>query len=317
MNREALALEDQGPLVAFLETRLREPHLEPVLLGPLREFLSRPGKQLRARLVEVAFEAAGGRGAPPEELCLGLELLHAGSLIVDDIEDCAEERRGGPPLHLTAGLPVALNAGNWLYFAGLEAFGEIPLGAAQASLVLRRAHAFLARCHEGQALDVGVRIEDVPQQEVAALVRSISEGKTGALAALGASLAAICAGASPGTQAAFAAFGSALGVGLQMLDDLGAIASGRRRDKGEEDIRNGRATWAWAALAERLEPAAYRRLLRDPDLLKMRRLLGARWNEPARRQLEGALAILRDAGSASRALTKAAALIAAIGRSYG
>ena len=317
MNRTALRLEEQDPLLAYLDARLPAPRLEAVLLGPLREFLARPGKQLRARLVEVAWHAAGARAQPPSSLVLALELLHAGSLIVDDIEDCAEERRGGPPLHLSAGLPIALNAGNWLYFAALEALGAIPLDDARAALALRRAHGFLARCHEGQALDVGVHVADVPQAEIAPLVRAIAEGKTGALAALGTSLSAICAGAPARMQAALAAFGTALGVGLQILDDTGAIASERRRAKGEEDLRNGRATWAWAALAETLGPQRYQALVREPDLDDMRAWLGSAGKSLAHRELQGALAILRDAGAGSRALEEAAALTRAMEESYG
>lgn len=317
MSGQALLLDDREPLLAFLEDRLRSPMLEGVLLAPLREFLGRSGKQLRARFVAMAWQLAGGRGEPPAALPLALELLHAGSLIVDDVEDGAEERRGAPALHVSAGLPTALNAGNWLYFAALETLGALPIDDARAALALRRAHALLARCHEGQALDVGVRVAQVPQREVASLVRAISERKTGGLAALGASLAAICAGAPPPLEAALSRFGTALGVGLQMLDDTGAIASEDRRAKGEEDLRNGRATWAWAAMAEALDPPRYRRLVGKPDLDEMRRTLGDRGRRLARRELQDALAGLRDATGPVRALEQATALIAAMETSYG
>jgi len=164
---------------------------------------------------------------------------------------------------------------------------------------------------------VGVRVADVPQPEVAALVRAISERKTGGLAALCASLAAICAGASPRIESALAAFGSSFGVGLQILDDTGSIASEERRAKGEEDLRNGRATWAWAALAEALDPASYRRLLGDPDLDEMRRILGDRGHRLARSELQGAVADLRHAIGPARALEQATALIGAMEKSYG
>jgi geranylgeranyl pyrophosphate synthase len=317
MSGQALHLGEQEPVLAFLEDRLRAPMLGSVLLAPLREFLGRPGKQLRARFVMLSWQLAGGRGAPPPGLPLALELLHAGSLIVDDVEDGTEERRGAPALHLSAGLPVALNAGNWLYFAALELLGELPIPDARLSLVLRRAHALLARCHEGQALDVGVRVSDVPQPEVLALVRAISERKTGGLASLCASLAAICAGASPRIESALAAFGSSFGVGLQILDDTGSIASEERRAKGEEDLRNGRATWAWAALAEALDPVSYCRLLAHPDLDEMRRLLGDRGRQLARSELQQALGNLRSAIGAVRALEQATALIGAMEKSYG
>lgn len=317
MSGQALHLVEQDPLLAFLEERLRAPILLDVLLAPLRDFLARPGKQLRARFVTLAWHLAGGRGGPPAGLSVALELLHAGSLIVDDVEDGTAQRRGAPALHVSAGLPTALNAGNWLYFAALEMLGGLPIADARAATVLRRAHALLALCHEGQALDVGVRVANVPQREVAGLVRAISERKTGGLAALCTSLAAICAGAPSPIESALSAFGTSLGVGLQILDDTGSISSEDRREKGEEDLRNGRATWAWVALAESLDAARYHRLVRDPDLDEMRHILGDRGRRLAARELQGALAALRDAIGPGRAFEQATALIAAMEQSYG
>jgi len=314
---EALRIDERQPLLDFLESRLRLPACEPVLLAPLREFLSRPGKQLRARLVALSWDLAGGLGEPPEELSLALELLHAGSLIVDDIEDCAEERRGGPALHLSRGLPIALNAGNWMYFAALELLGSLRLDDARCALAMRRAHALLARCHEGQALDVGLRIGDVPQAEVAQIARAISERKSGGLAALAASLSAISAGAPPAVEEALSAFGTSLGVGLQILDDTSSIAAEARRAKGEEDLRNERVTWAWALLADRLEPRRYRAVRLSPRLDKLRELLGDAGRWAAHRELHEAALLLRKAVGPSRALDDAATLIAALETSYG
>ena len=45
-----------------------------------------------------------------------MELTHAGSLIIDDIEDGARTRRGGPAAHLEFGVDLAVNAGNLVYF---------------------------------------------------------------------------------------------------------------------------------------------------------------------------------------------------------
>ena len=312
MSGSALLYQPIDPVRAFLEERLPAPLLEPVLLGPLREFLQRGGKQLRARLVTVAWQLAQGRGEPPPALPLALELLHAGSLIVDDIEDAATERRGAPALHVSAGLPVALNGGNWLYFAALELLGSLPIGDARTARVLRRANAALASCHEGQALDVGVRISQVPQREAPALVRAISERKTGGLASLCTSLAAICAGAPPPLLQALSAFGAGLGVGLQILDDTGSIASEERREKGLEDLRNDRATWAWALLAEELDACEYRRLQREPQLDELRALLGRRGLVRARSELQQALHHLR-----GHPHEQASALVASMEKSYG
>lgn len=319
-----------SPVAAYLERRLAAPLTQAPLARPLRQFLSRPGKQLRAKLVELSWALAGGAGLPPPQLPLAVELLHAGSLIVDDIEDCADERRGGPALHLDVGLPVALNAGNWLYFAALEQLGELPLSSARALLVLRRANATLAACHEGQALDVGVRISGVAQRDVPALVAAIAERKTGGLSSLCASLAAICAHAPPRVVQALNAFGEGIGAGLQILDDTGAIHAESRRDKAEEDLRNGRATSAWALLASSLPAADYQRLQQTSaraesgevpacSLLEtMRGLLPRRaGHDAAADRLATSLGALRTALGPSRALDEAARLIAMLEESYG
>ena len=323
------ALQVEAPLLSFVSARLGGQRLDRELLAPLRDFLSRPGKLLRARLVAISWELAGGRGEPPAGLSLAVELLHAGSLIVDDIEDCAEQRRGRPALHLLAGLPVALNAGNWLYFAALEELGALALPDRRGLQALRAAHRLLARCHEGQALDVGVRISELAPAEVEPVVRAISERKTGGLASLCTTLAAICAGAPPPVEEALARFGGDLGVGLQLLDDTGAVASEARREKGEEDVRNGRATWAWALAAARVQPSAWRRLQalstraqrgeRAAGALvdALRGAIGDAGRREARKLLDGALRDLRGALGDQRALEGLSAMVRDMEQSYG
>ena len=99
------------------------------LLAPLTDFLKRPGKKIRGRMVEIGFELATGKSTsqwtPQEKTVLLqaselLEALHAASLIIDDIQDDSEQRRGEPTVHRKHGMPLALNAGNWLYFWPLQ-----------------------------------------------------------------------------------------------------------------------------------------------------------------------------------------------------
>jgi len=255
MNPERVVSLPSSPLSALLERELDAaapfPGVtarvwEQALTGPAREFLGRPGKELRARVVETFYRLAGGRpGALPPELPLAVEVLHAGSLIVDDIEDSAATRRGAPALHHLVGLPVALNTGNWMYFWALEL-----LAAAAPPSILRTAVATLSRCHRGQALDVAICVCELPQAEVAGVVGATTALKTGSLMELAATLGAAAAGASTAVTGAFARFGHAFGVGLQMLDDLGSDTSPGRADKGAEDLGNGRPSWPWAWLAE-------------------------------------------------------------------
>jgi geranylgeranyl pyrophosphate synthase len=328
MSENALEREVRSPALAFIEARLEQPMLEACLTGPLRGFLGRPGKGLRARMVALAWELAGGRGEPPEELPLAIELLHAGSLIVDDIEDGSLERRGAPALHVVSGLPVALNAGNWLYFAALEIVGTLALNEARTLHGLRRTNTLLLRCHEGQALDVGTRVHTLAQRDVPRIARAIAERKTGGLTALGTTLAAICAGAPAPVELALERFGTSLGVALQLLDDVGGICSDERWDKGAEDLRGARTTAAWALASQALDATLYRFLRQlaarvergaaAPAQLReeLRPLIAESGRCAARRLLQDALRDLRRALRDPRGLRRAEAVVQALEESY-
>jgi geranylgeranyl pyrophosphate synthase len=99
------------------ENRGVEDLIEKSLLSPLKEFLNRPSKHFRGQLVQLAFRLVNENGLGKE--CVSgamkvLEAIHAASLVVDDIQDNSEWRRGLPTLHRTHGLAVALNSANWL-----------------------------------------------------------------------------------------------------------------------------------------------------------------------------------------------------------
>jgi geranylgeranyl pyrophosphate synthase len=265
---------DRRSLVALLERDFHSGELSPrggkgtlegvsqalwekALLGPAREFLQRPGKEFRARLVATGWRLAGGDPAAlPDELPLVVELLHAGSLIVDDIQDQSTVRRGEPALHRLFGTAVALNTGNWLYFWSLVVLERnLPRDAAAA--IQARASKTLMRCHQGQALDLTVRACDLAPGEVADAVAAITALKTGALMEFAAVLGASAAGAPEARCDILGRFGHHLGVGLQMLDDLGCLIDRSRRHKAVEDLHALRLTWPWAWLAELVDSRAF------------------------------------------------------------
>lgn len=320
MTMHAHALSPTQPLLDLLDAELdrhegdhfvgpngeRAPRRlwEQALLGPLREFLARPGKEFRARLVEASFRLGGGGATMPEELPILVELLHAGSLIIDDIEDESGYRRGGRALHCMVGLPTALNAGNWLYFWPDVLLDRMGLGPA-TELALRRTFArTMFRCHNGQGLDLSTRVTELEQREIHQTVAVLTSLKTGALMELAASSGAVASGATSDRVRAISEFGRRLGVGLQMLDDLGGLTSERRRHKGHEDLVHARATWAWAWVAEATSPevfaevAALGRLVhrrdRHPEYLaeEMRNRLGPDPKRRARRYLDASIAQL-------------------------
>jgi geranylgeranyl pyrophosphate synthase len=256
----AALLERDGGAALPDDVNVPERLWDGALHQPLREVALRPGKEFRGRLTQIAWELAGASGSAPLELPAIVEALHLGSLIVDDIEDGSAERRGAPALHHLVGLPLALNAGNWLYFFPGVLLSRAPF-APRVELALRSAiDRAVLRCHYGQALDLSVRVTELPQGEVRDVVYGVTRLKTGSLMELAAELGAIAAGAAPERLLALASLGRDIGVCLQMLDDLTGVTSERRRHKGREDLLAARPSWVWAWLAEDADRVAFQRL---------------------------------------------------------
>ena len=292
------------------------------LAGPAADFLARPGKELRTSIVRAGWAlGGGGPTAMPDRLANVLELLHAGSLIVDDVEDGSELRRGTPALHRMVGVPLAINTGSWMYFWALAELAELQLDGA-VELAVRT----LVRCHQGQALDLAVRVVDLDVVYASSVVETMTNLKTGQLCRLAGELGAIAAGAPAASRAAIGQFAETAGVALQMLDDLGSLAS--RRDKGLEDLRNARATWPWAWLADR-DPFAWSRLVGmarqvvagegDANALadELVALVGATGRDRIRATLDGAAAGLVIALGSSPAVDAVIAELRRMETSYG
>jgi geranylgeranyl pyrophosphate synthase len=244
--------------------------IEQTLLQPIGKFLNRSGKRFRTQILEFGFDIANdGRigEAQARQLCAQgafiLESIHAASMVVDDIEDESMERRGEPTLHRQVGLPIALNAGNWLYFWPLERLKHWGLPPAQELKVYRLCMDAIVRAHLGQAIDVGVPIDSLAQERVFETCMASMELKTGALMGLAASLGAALADADEPTLKLLGEFGSAFGVALQMFDDIGNLVAhnGDAPDlKQYEDLKLRRPSWVWAVAAQTSNAKEYDRL---------------------------------------------------------
>jgi len=220
------------------------------------------GKRFRAALLQRAYEFAGGRGEAPASIVDAVEMLHAGSLVLDDFEDGSLTRRNQPALHRVVGPARAVNAGNWMYFRALELAGAACEDPARSAALLRRFVAVASQCHEGQAIDLATRIDEVTPRQARAAALAISRWKTGRLASLAAWCGAHAAAGDPPTLRAAAAFGCRVGICLQMkndLDELVAFVAGAERC---DDLRNRRVTWPWAWAADRLSGEGFAALQR-------------------------------------------------------
>ena len=121
------------------------------------DFLGRSGKGLRPALCIATARALGGRGEHAVPAAAGLEMLHNGFLVHDDIEDESETRRGYPTMHRRAGVPIAVNTGDAMNALSMRLFRQTgerlgPLGALR---ILDEVDHLIIETLEGQAMELG------------------------------------------------------------------------------------------------------------------------------------------------------------------
>jgi geranylgeranyl pyrophosphate synthase len=242
--------------------------LRPSLLDPIQGLTSIHGKRVRAHLVQFSYRLLSSdmsRSVPSPKHCSlaaeAIEFIHAGSLIIDDIEDGSAVRRGQPALHLRYPMPIALNAGNWLYFWPFELIKELGLSRDQLVHIYECCHRTLLRAHFGQAIDLGAKINVLPQAQVAEVCLASMKLKTGALMGFAALLGAAMTGLPKALLPILDDFGRNLGVALQMFDDLGNAIGRCEPSKRFEDLMLGRPSWIWASAAAHSTPAEYHKFL--------------------------------------------------------
>lgn len=241
------------------------PYWQETLFDPLNDFFARPRKDLRGRLIEIGFELgfelANPKGSIPfsvgenqrenmDTLRDLLEAFHSGSLIVDDIQDRSEVRRGDESLHLRYGVPVALNAGNWLYFLAYRLIERLQVSADLKLRYYKVVTDTLYGAHFGQALDVGQAIDQVPWPQQVLLCQRSLELKSGLLVGLALQLGAMLSDCSEEQLKKIYQFGVEFGVSLQRFDDLGNLNVVRPTAKHLEDLSLKRPSWIWGYLAE-------------------------------------------------------------------
>jgi geranylgeranyl pyrophosphate synthase len=207
-----------------------------------------PGKRLRPILVLAAHEACGGFAGSILEPAAALELIHAYSLVHDDLPamDDDDLRRGRPTVHRVYGEAQAILAGDGLLTLAFEVLASWPRDGGTGE---RRAEAVrIAAARSGIGGMVGGQAADLSAEggrSDRADLQWIHRHKTGALFAACAEIGAVHAGAPNGLRAALAAYGEALGWAFQITDDvLDRTASRAALGKTPgKDERTGKTTY--------------------------------------------------------------------------
>lgn len=218
------------------------------LIEPSWEFLSRGGKRWRSILFLLVTKAIGGDIKKIKDFLIIPEIIHNGTLIIDDIEDQAELRRGKLCLHRIFGTDIAINAGNFLYFLPLlilikkkKEFEPEILIRAYENWVKE-----MINLHLGQATDIywhKGKEKEIKEEEYLQMCAF----KTGCLSRMAAKMAVILAGGSVKLAEKIGQLAEAIGIAFQIQDDiLDLTLTGKEREKFGKafgnDIKEGKRT---------------------------------------------------------------------------
>lgn len=210
---------------------------------PIWDFLSRGGKRWRPALLLLACEAVGGNKALALKFTPVPELVHNGTIMVDDVEDNSSLRRGKPSTHLLFGVDIAVNAGNSMYFLPLHIiYNDNSLSAEDKLKIYNIYSQEMIKLSFGQAMDISWHNGHNNSISEKNYLQMCSY-KTASLARFAIQLGAIIGGASEKQISAFRDFATSVGVAFQIQDDILNIVPGN--DWGKEigdDIQEGKRT---------------------------------------------------------------------------
>jgi geranylgeranyl pyrophosphate synthase/predicted secreted hydrolase len=253
------------------------------LIHPVRTIVDRGGKAWRSYILLACCDAVGGDSQPLLGWLALPELMHVGSLIVDDVEDGSLVRRGGPAAHVLYGTPLAINAGSACYFLPQLFLRAATLSDAGKLRIYELYMEAVRAAHTGQALDLDGFAGEMPRvvedgagDAQRRRVRAVHRLKSAAPASCLAQVGALLGGGTESQIQALGAFVEQLGVAFQIVDDVLNLTGFENDLKARaEDLAEGKVTMPVAVAMTLLERRDRRRLWdildakpREPGLIR-------------------------------------------------
>lgn len=267
-------------LIGPTRFKLHEEALNKAINEPVWDFLDRGGKRWRPALFLMVVDLLGKNPKEFVDFSTIFELIHNGTLMVDDVEDSSSLRRGKPALHLVYGVDVAINTGNTLYYLPLKVLDKYKNKLSKDTLlaVYKTYRDEMITLSMGQGTDIVWHRGLVDDLKILPLqYLQMCAFKTGGLARMASKMAAIVGGASPKLVDAFGRLGESLGVVFQIQDDILNITENELSAKKGlgEDITEGKRSlpviYAFSSLP-RTKAARLRKILlmhtREKKLIK-------------------------------------------------
>jgi geranylgeranyl diphosphate synthase type I len=178
------------------------------------------GKRLRPLVCLLCCAAAGGDSQVAVPAAAAIELLHNFTLVHDDIQDNSAYRRHRRTVWSLWGMAQGINVGDGMHAIANRALTRLRAHDVPPARVLDLMEAFdttVLRICEGQYQDVDFeRRWDITADDYLHMIG----GKTAAIFAFAAYVGATLADAEPERTQAFDRFGTALGLGFQVRDDI-------------------------------------------------------------------------------------------------
>src|SRR5271163_4479232 len=212
------------------------------------------GKRLRPALLLLASKLTGEGGASAIRLGAVVEILHAATLVHDDVIDDARTRRGRPSTNVQWGNHTSVLAGDWLY---MQAF--------QVALRERNFHVLdlliglTQMMVEGELIQLD-RIGRIGLTEADCM--ELADRKTACLFSACARLGAVSAGASTELEEKLGEFAWNLGMAFQLIDDMLDFTS-REQTLGKPvggDLKEGKVTLPLVYALENATPSERRQV---------------------------------------------------------
>jgi len=229
-------------------------------IHPIREIVDRGGKGWRSYAAITCIDIVGGDSRKFVKWIALPEMMHVGSLIVDDVQDKSTTRRGGPTAHMIYGEAQAINSGTAAYFIGIHLLDSKLLSDADQLRVYKLYFEALRAGHAGQALDIDgfeLMMPAVVESGDSALlekrVLGVHRLKTAAPAGCMARMGAIAGGATEAQIEGLGLFFEGLGLAFQVVDDVLNLRGFKGNLKSKaEDIMQGKITLPVAKAMGRL-----------------------------------------------------------------
>lgn len=220
------------------------PNAPAPLEAPLRRALDSAGKRVRGVLVMAVGEAAGGKGERLVRAAAAMEMIHASSLILDDLPamDDALLRRGEPTLHRQFGEDLAILSAvallNHAYGLVIENHADCAPRRWPMQQVVQRVVDAVG--WDGTIAGEAVDLHSEGSRLDFDTLEFIHSRKTGALFVASAAVGGMLANIHPAPLQRIEVFAKNLGLAFQITDDVLDVTSNPEtlgKDVGKDEQR--------------------------------------------------------------------------------